>query len=286
MQAGEVARPPVRVGYNATLHDVRNALMRYNISRVVVGGKDGRTAAGIITEKDLARFLYADNSNRSLGDIGAGELVAGKRSLVMVARDAELARCARMMVDNGISSLLVTDAAGAVEGIFTKTDLLDVYSKYYGGRATVGQYMTSRVMTVEPDEPVHTALLLMADGAVSRLVVVVSEGGGGRRKRPVGIVTGRDVLAAADLFIGGTAGPGRKRSSNTPQIPSGARARLLVRDVMVPEPIMITDYSDLMDAAMVMRGNRISGLPVVDSDNNLVGIVTKTDVVRAMAALG
>ncbi|MER3407997.1 MAG: hypothetical protein C4292_04370, partial [Nitrososphaera sp.] len=158
MQAGEVARPPVRVGYNATLQDVRNALMRYNISRVVVAGKDGKTAAGIITEKDIARFLYADNSNRSLGDIGASELLAGKRSLVTVARDAELARCSRVMVDNGISSLLVTDTGGAVEGIFTKTDLLDVYSKYYGGRATVGQYMTSNVMTVEQDEPVHTAL--------------------------------------------------------------------------------------------------------------------------------
>jgi CBS domain-containing protein len=46
---------------------------------------------------------------------------------------------------------------------------------------------------------------------------------------------------------------------------------------------MITDYADLVDAALIMRGNRISGLPVVDSNDKLVGIITKTDITRAIA---
>lgn len=265
------------VGRHATLYDARSAMMRYNISRVVVTGNDGRTAEGIITEKDLTRFLYADTSRLSLKEIGVGELLVGKRPLVTVARDAEIAQCARLMVENEISSLLVTGASGTVEGIFTKTDLLDVYSKYYGGRATVGQFMSRKVLTVRPDEPLHTALLLMADGSVSRLVVV------DEKSRPVGVVTGRDVLAAGSLFAGIT---GRGQRPAPMQVPSGARARLLVQDVMTLEPITITDYSDLMDAAMVMKGNGISGLPVVDSDNNFVGLVTKTDIVRAMAVMG
>lgn len=276
MQAGELARPPIKVGRSSTLHDARSAMMRYNISRIIIAGNDGRTAEGIITEKDLTRFLYADTSRRSLKEIAVGELLVGKRPLVTVARHAEIAQCARLMVENEISSLLVTGAAGAVEGIFTKTDLLDVYSKYYGGRATVGQFMSRQVLTVRPDEPLHTALLLMADGSVSRLMVV------DEKSRPVGVVTGRDVLAAGSLLFAGITGRGQRQSPM--QVPSGARVRLLVQDVMTPEPITITDYSDLMDAAIVMKGNRISGLPVVDSDNNFVGLVTKTDVVRAMTA--
>ena len=45
---------------------------------------------------------------------------------------------------------------------------------------------------------------------------------------------------------------------------------------------MVTDYTDLLDVALIMKGNRISGLPVVDSNDKLVGIITKSDITRAI----
>ena len=47
------------------------------------------------------------------------------------------------------------------------------------------------------------------------------------------------------------------------------------------DPITISQDSDLTEAAQIMAMNRISGLPVVDSYGILVGIITKTDVVKA-----
>jgi CBS domain-containing protein len=55
---------------------------------------------------------------------------------------------------------------------------------------------------------------------------------------------------------------------------------MLARDVM--KPISITDTADLAVAAQIMNDKRISGLPVIDSDNNLNGIVTRTDIVKAL----
>jgi CBS domain-containing protein len=52
---------------------------------------------------------------------------------------------------------------------------------------------------------------------------------------------------------------------------------------MTSNLIMITDYADLIDASLIMKGNKISGLPVVNSEDNLVGIITKTDITRAIA---
>jgi hypothetical protein len=60
-------------------------------------------------------------------------------------------------------------------------------------------------------------------------------------------------------------------------LPYGMKRILLAQDIMKFNPIMVTDYSNLVDAALIMRGNRISGLPVVDSNDKLVGIITKTD---------
>jgi CBS domain-containing protein len=52
---------------------------------------------------------------------------------------------------------------------------------------------------------------------------------------------------------------------------------------MTYDPIRITKDSDLAEAALIMMRNRISGIPVIDLDNELVGIITKTDIIRALA---
>jgi len=53
---------------------------------------------------------------------------------------------------------------------------------------------------------------------------------------------------------------------------------------MKHSPITVTRDADLTDAAQIMSNNRISGLPVVNSVDNLVGIVTKTDITKAFVA--
>jgi acetoin utilization protein AcuB len=69
-------------------------------------------------------------------------------------------------------------------------------------------------------------------------------------------------------------------------VPSGIKEYFLARDVMKYDPITISQDSDLADVAQIMAMNRISGLPVVNSNDTLVGIITKTDIVKAMAASG
>jgi CBS domain-containing protein len=52
------------------------------------------------------------------------------------------------------------------------------------------------------------------------------------------------------------------------------------------DPIIVTKDSDLVDAAQIMTNNRISGLPVVENGSNnpgLVGVITKTDIIKAIA---
>jgi CBS domain-containing protein len=49
------------------------------------------------------------------------------------------------------------------------------------------------------------------------------------------------------------------------------------------DPITVTPDSYLSNAAQIMTRNRISGIPVVSTINNLVGIITKTDVIKRLA---
>jgi CBS domain-containing protein len=53
-----------------------------------------------------------------------------------------------------------------------------------------------------------------------------------------------------------------------------------VKDVMTPNVICIDSDEPVLKAARLMLQNRISGLPVIDKDGELVGIVTEGDFLR------
>ena len=293
---------PITLEGNKTLYDARNILLKYNISRVIIlKDKESKKPTGVVTEKDIVKFLYAELPTRSLDEIRIEEIIVNQH-LITVKEDTDVSVCAKLMLDNEISSLVVDKNFGngsTLNGIITKSDLLDAYAKSFGGNIAINEYMTKKVLTVKPDESVHMVLLIMADRNVSRVIVI-----GGNNSKPVGIITSHDLLPASTLLIANKSRPpytqywvkGKAIKSNnikdesmrnTPSysgiLPYGMKRILLAEDIMKSNPIMVADYADLVDAALIMRGNRISGLPVVDTNDNLVGIITKTDITRAIA---
>jgi CBS domain-containing protein len=105
-------------------------LVRFNISRIVVA-KDNKPL-GIVTEKDIARYLYIQMPERRLKEVGVEEVMS--KNLVTVNAQTDLNVCAKLMIENKISSIIVTDDKGNLKGIFTKSDLVEVYGKYYAGK--------------------------------------------------------------------------------------------------------------------------------------------------------
>src|SRR5690349_11186953 len=138
-----VAQQPITVNPDTSLMDARNIMMKYNISRVVVA--EGTTPLGIITEKDMARFLYSEVPSRRLNEIAVSEVMT--RDLVTVAEDSELIQCAKVMLEKGVSSLLVHGGGKNLRGIFTKSDLIRAYVEYMSGEHLVRDFMTKKVHT-------------------------------------------------------------------------------------------------------------------------------------------
>ena len=54
-----------------------------------------------------------------------------------------------------------------------------------------------------------------------------------------------------------------------------------VKDVMTSDVVTVRPETSLKDVAAILTERRISGLPVVDEEGRLVGIVTRADLVRA-----
>lgn len=117
----------------------------------------------------------------------------------------------------------------------------------------VGDVMTREVVTVGPDTPLKVCADLLRIHQVSGLPVV-------SQNRIAGIVTDADLMRV---------------------VTDGASSRRLVAaDVMTRELATVSQATTIAGAARLMFEKNVKRLPVVDSSRRLVGIVSRSDVLR------
>jgi len=114
------------------------------------------------------------------------------------------------------------------------------------------RWMTTKVYTVGPSDTIAHARELLRQHRINHLPVVA----GGTL---LGIVSDRDLRDTAIL-------------DDTP-----------VQTIMNHPPIALGCHSTLVNAAEVMRQQRIGSVPIV-SGNSLVGIATRSDILEAFVA--
>ena len=139
------------------------------------------------------------------------------------------------------------------------------------GYRTVGQFMSTDLFTVAPDDLVDLAASVMDWRHVRHVPVEDKDG------RLVGLVTHRGLLRMMSNGIGRSelnAGPGA----------AGARPPVTVSEIMIHDPITVSSSTSSLEAIELMRRHRIGCLPVVEGDE-LVGIVTSYDFLEASARL-
>jgi CBS domain-containing protein len=121
----------------------------------------------------------------------------------------------------------------------------------------------SRVVVVaEPSTDLREAARLMRDHHVGALVVIEGSDDG---KRPIGIVTDRDIVVGV--------------VASTDVQPEA----LKVGDVMSRNLIVAEESVGVFEAVDLMQDHGTRRLPVVDAAGRLVGIITLEDVLRMVA---
>jgi CBS domain-containing protein len=127
----------------------------------------------------------------------------------------------------------------------------------------VADLMQTDVRTIQADAPVAEAIQLLADGHVSALPVLNAAG------RLAGVISTTDILAAQAESGGGEA-LSRVATDTT------------VGDLMTPHPKTIEPDAEVRLAAQEMLYLDVHRLLVVDK-GRLVGVISQTDIVRAVA---
>jgi len=129
--------------------------------------------------------------------------------------------------------------------------------------------MTANPITIKADAPLAEAIELMRERGLKRVPVVGKDG-----KSLVGIITEGDIQKVS---------PSEASTLSIFEITYLLR-KMTVSDAMTKDPFIIVPDALLEDAALLMRANKISSLPVTENEE-LIGIITQGDIFDAFLDL-
>jgi len=168
-----------------------------------------------------------------------------------------------------------------VEGLITVHDVEVVTYSHRRLRelptdVPVRDVMSREVHSVQVDTPLAEAVELLVDKVYRTLPVIDGEG------RVVGILTDGDLLKRAGLLATSVQREltGAELRQHLGEL---RRADVTVGGVMTAPVVTVSDETTVAEAVQRMAERDVKRLPVVDQKGCLLGIVSRVDVLRALA---
>lgn len=167
-------------------------------------------------------------------------------------------------ISSALQKMLVSKRGGLpiikdnkLVGIVSERDFIRIFSaKYFN--IPVNEVMTHKPFLITPSLSIRNCMKAMVNTRYRRLPVVVN-------REVIGIVTGLDILR----FINEINFNPIKLNENI--------------DTIMSTPVRyVTGHDDIADAVKIILENNIGGLPVIDEENALKGIITERDIIELL----
>jgi CBS domain-containing protein len=274
------------------LWKAQNMMSRYNIKKIVIVKESKKHPIGIISLKDMIKFVISDKTDRDLHEIPISEAMI--KNLIIANKNSVITDCAETLTENNVSSLIIVNEDGdknSLAGIVTTTDFANFFSENCVGLASVENYMSQPVFTISIKQKLSAAAQIMSEKKVSRLVVIDEDD---NQSNLVGIISETDLSRTVPAFQSRTIRSVYDHieslfsSKSKPEFitePSFVR----IQDIITPNAIAINKDGDLAETAKIMIRRNVSGLPVIgasdDTGQQPIGIISKSDIVKALTDL-
>ena len=256
----------VTVGPSDSLQTARDLMTRNRVSQLVVVDQRNRPV-GYISKRAIAQFLLEDSTTRSLGEILVSE--ASTESIPTLRRNFPILNAARLFDTENLGYTVITND-NPLSGIMTETDLCHYYSQKWPHRFRVANFMTRDFIFAKSNYPaVHVAQAIVFR---QPSVPVIDE-------ELVGILTLSDILSIREKAPKATLGRLTAK-------PESEDALITTKELMTPNPITTYEDADLAQAAQIIINKGVGSLPVTDEDSNVVGLLSKHDIVKALGTIG
>ena len=231
-------------------------MKRVNIEDAFVGEPSPSPAGGEVQDSDEA-IVLAVRGGEVVVVVAAGtpeEGAVGAAVLIRGALRLENERVLTFEIHEGASGAFFEDESAQLhrrrQGAGAEGLSAIGGSDYMADRRTAAEIMTRDVVTARRDLPTEEFAALLAFHNVSGMPVLDEAG------TVIGIVSEADVIGKRGATVG---------------------------DIMTPDVVVVAQATPIEHIAALMAEKNIKRVPVID-DGALVGMVSRADIVRALAA--
>ena len=274
MKVEEIMSEDLIVGYvPGTVKDALSILAKHNKSGMPILKKDTKTVVGVVTRTDI--FKNPDEDQLAL---------IMSEDVKFVNRDQGVKDAAKILYDQRIHGLPVINNRKQLVGIISPTDILKYLPKDINER--IEDYFTHLVVPVYHETPINIVMEILSITREHALPVLNDE------RKLCGVVTDGDLfklshiresVSATDMGMGGDEDEWTwegirdtiRLHYSTSEV---ALPPVAVKEVMITNVIKATKNTPVHEIADTMIKNKISHVPVVDSDDRLIGMVTDIDL--------
>jgi len=211
------------------------------------------------------------------------------RDPITITPEADLQTAAKMLLEHNIRRLPVVDN-GKLVGLITVADVVGKIADI-NIETPIKNYVESQVFAVYSETPLPVVARIMELSGLKAVPVLDGN------LELVGILSDRDIIAASviedsvemsDMSAGSDDDAWTWESMRDTmsiyysvsriKVPSN----LIVKDVMVREPITATYISSVSDCARKMKRNRIDQLPIINANRRLQGFLKDRDLLKPL----
>lgn len=273
----------ITVPQSATIKEAAEIMVKNKFRRLPITDAGTGKIRGIVTSMDILDFLGGGDKYQILEKKHDGNFLSAINEPVkeIMTRDVEVLSNKNSIVD-AVSKMLekevgafpVVDSDENIVGIVSERDFTFLLSGVLTDEV-VEDFMTTSLIKTTPGTRIEGATKIMVRNKLRRIPVTGEE-----RKTPhpendklVGIVTATDILE----FFGNSTAFEKIITNNAEEVLNTA-----IADIMQKEVITTNTYARLGDVCTIMETKGIGGLPVV-RDNELLGIITESDILRAIS---
>jgi len=259
----------VTIDKNQIVSDGIRLMKKHRISRLPVintNEKHEKEIVGIVSEKDIAIKL----GSSKYGDLPPSHFhisTVMTKDVITVNKDKDVVETANLLLKNHIGGAPVMDD-GKMVGIVSKSDFIGTCKGKAYEKILVEEIMSTDLVSVSSHDRLMHARRTMLDSKVGRLLI-------GENDELAGILSSKDIIRAMISF--------RKEVPTKHQ--KAKIKECLVEKYMTPNVRKINNNSTIDELANDMLETGYNGYPVINEEDQVVGIITQSDLLALIVKL-